>query len=114
MSSQVEAMELKTLTPDMPQLLTEMGVRYDPQRLADALRGREIEISARAVQVATMLGGCIAGVAKVRAMSIAFPCPAQRCLLEVTLNESSLWRLIHNFCEGSVAAFCSNCLGAAD
>lgn len=57
-------MELKTLTPDMPALLTEMGVKYDPAKLALALQGREVEISARAVKVATMLGGCIVNVVK--------------------------------------------------
>ena len=58
-------MELQSLTPDMPALLMEMGVRYDPQRLADALAVRQVEIASRAVQVAAALGGCIANVAKV-------------------------------------------------
>jgi len=62
---QVEAMELRSLAPDLPTLLAEMGVTYDPERLAQALQGREVEIAARAVKVATMLGGCIAAVAKV-------------------------------------------------
>ena len=62
---QVEAMELRSLAPNLPALLAEMGVSYDPERLALALKGREIELSSRAVQVATMLGGCIAAVAKV-------------------------------------------------
>jgi len=61
-------MELKTLTPDMPALLTEMGVKYDPAKLALALQGREVEISARAVKVATMLGGCIISVVKARVL----------------------------------------------
>ena len=63
---QVEAMELRSLAPNLPALLAEMGVSYDPERLALALKGREIELSSRAVQVASMLGGCIAAVAKVR------------------------------------------------
>lgn len=58
-------MELRSLTPDMPALLAEMGARYDPQRLAAVLADREVEIAARAVQVATQLGGCVAAVAKV-------------------------------------------------
>lgn len=33
-------MELSTLTPELPQLLADMGVRYDPERLADALGSR--------------------------------------------------------------------------
>lgn len=36
----VEAMELDTLTPDLPQLLVEMGVRYDPDKLAAQLSSR--------------------------------------------------------------------------
>ncbi|CAL5221960.1 g4241 [Coccomyxa viridis] len=60
----VEAMELRSIAPDLPALLAEMGVSYDPDRLSQALKGREIEISARAVKVATMLGACIAAVAK--------------------------------------------------
>ena len=58
-------MELRSLTPDMPALLMEMGVAYDPQRLADVLADREVEVAARAVAVATQLGGCVAAVAKV-------------------------------------------------
>ena len=58
-------MELRSLAPNLPALLAEMGVSYDPERLALALKGREMELSSRAVQVATMLGGCIAAVAKV-------------------------------------------------
>ena len=58
-------MELRSIAPDLPSLLAEMGVSYNPERLAQALTGREIEISSRAVQVATMLGACIAAVAKV-------------------------------------------------
>ncbi|EFJ48762.1 hypothetical protein VOLCADRAFT_90582 [Volvox carteri f. nagariensis] len=33
---QVQAMELDTLTPEMPLLLKEMGMNYDPDRLPDA------------------------------------------------------------------------------
>lgn len=36
----VDAMELSTLTPELPQLLADMGVRYDPERLANALGSR--------------------------------------------------------------------------
>lgn len=36
----VEAMELDTLTPDLPQLLVEMGIRYDPDKLAAQLSNR--------------------------------------------------------------------------
>jgi hypothetical protein len=33
-------MELDTLTPDMPQLLKEMGIKYDPDKLAAVLNTR--------------------------------------------------------------------------
>lgn len=36
----VEAMELDTLTPDLPQLLIEMGIQYDPDKLAATLSSR--------------------------------------------------------------------------
>ena len=61
-------MELRSIAPDLPALLADMGVSYDPERLSQALKGREIEISARAVKVATMLGACIAAVAKVHSL----------------------------------------------
>ena len=33
-------MELSSLTPELPKLLAEMGVKYDPERLAAALSSR--------------------------------------------------------------------------
>ena len=36
----VDAMELSSLTPQLPALLAEMGVRYDPDKLAAALADR--------------------------------------------------------------------------
>ncbi|KAK9903264.1 hypothetical protein WJX75_001146 [Coccomyxa subellipsoidea] len=60
----VEAMELRTLTPDMPALLAEMGVSYNPDKLAEALKGREVEISARGVKVATTFAGCLGNILK--------------------------------------------------
>jgi hypothetical protein len=33
-------MELDTLTPEMPQLLLEMGIKYDPDKLADVLSSK--------------------------------------------------------------------------
>lgn len=58
-------MELKNITPELPELLREMGIRYDPDRLAEVLRGRWIEVNARALRVATTLGAFLARVAKV-------------------------------------------------
>lgn len=60
---QAEAMELDTLTPDMPQLLKELGVSYDPQKLADSLRNRRPQVR---LHVCTQLflecSGCIGGL----------------------------------------------------
>jgi hypothetical protein len=53
-------MELQTLTPELPQLLREIGVKYDPDRLARVLSSRKLEIGGRAVRVAAVLGGFIA------------------------------------------------------
>ncbi len=36
----VDAMELSSLTPELPKLLAEMGVKYDPERLGAALSSR--------------------------------------------------------------------------
>jgi hypothetical protein len=44
----VEAMELDTLTPDLPQLLIEMGIKYDPDKLAAQLSSRWPQVRARA------------------------------------------------------------------
>jgi hypothetical protein len=33
-------MELDTLTPDLPELLLEMGIKYDPDKLARQLSSR--------------------------------------------------------------------------
>ena len=63
---QVDAMELKRDTGmELAAVLREMGISYDPQRLASALRGRELEISARALRITYSLGRFVASIAKV-------------------------------------------------
>ena len=52
-------MELSSLTPDLPALLADMGACYDPERLAAALADRPGDLAARALRVATSLGGFI-------------------------------------------------------
>ncbi|GFR42152.1 hypothetical protein Agub_g3004 [Astrephomene gubernaculifera] len=64
----VQAMQLDSLTPEMPQLLRDMGLRYDPERLAQVLGGRWPQVTARAVQVSTALGGFLASLARDRAV----------------------------------------------
>jgi hypothetical protein len=41
----VEAMELDTLTPDLPELLVEMGIKYDPDKLAAQLSSKWPQVS---------------------------------------------------------------------
>lgn len=36
----LSAMELDTLTPDLPELLVEMGIKYDPDKLASQLSSK--------------------------------------------------------------------------
>ncbi|PNW84782.1 hypothetical protein CHLRE_03g158500v5 [Chlamydomonas reinhardtii] len=60
----VQAMELDMLTPDMPLLLKEMGINYDPEKLNAALAQSWPQVYSRAVQVSATLGGFIAAVAR--------------------------------------------------
>ena len=53
-------MELDSV--DMPSLVAEMGVQYDPERLADELKKRPTEVGARAVFVSTRLSGFVAAL----------------------------------------------------
>lgn len=61
---QVQAMELDTLTPDLPVLLKELGIKYDPDKLANVLSSRWPQVYARALKISAYLGGFIASVAK--------------------------------------------------
>jgi hypothetical protein len=79
----VEAMELDTLTPDLPALLLEMGIRYDPERLADTLSSKWPQVYGRAVRIATSLGGFIARVARDYALGQVEARMADRCVLLV-------------------------------
>lgn len=63
---QLDAMNLGTLLPEMPQLLSDMGASYDPRRLAAVLGRRRLAINLRALRIAATLGGFITSLAKVR------------------------------------------------
>ncbi len=52
-------MELDTLTPEMPALLAEMGLAYDPDKLAAVLNSRRHRVYGRAVRIGASLGGFI-------------------------------------------------------
>ena len=58
-------MNLGTLLPEMPQLLSDMGASYDPHRLAAVLGRRRLAINLRALRIAATLGGFITSLAKV-------------------------------------------------
>ena len=58
-------MDIKQST-DMPELLRELGIRYDPDRLAQVLKSRGGEVRARAIQVTATLGAFIARILKVQ------------------------------------------------
>lgn len=49
--AQIQQMDLKSLTPQLAGVLRDMGVSYDPHRLADALKGKQLDVTARGAQV---------------------------------------------------------------
>ncbi|KAL6760462.1 ABC1 family-domain-containing protein [Haematococcus lacustris] len=57
-------MELNTLSPEMPQLLVEMGMNYDPDKLSKVLADSWPQVYARAITVSTSLGAFVAGLAQ--------------------------------------------------
>jgi hypothetical protein len=75
----MQAMELNSLTPELPQLLIELGIQYDPERLADHLSSRWLQVYARAVRIAASLGGFIARVAQDYALGQLEARSADRC-----------------------------------
>lgn len=63
---QVHAMKLGSLEDEMPQLLIDMGLRYDPMRLAATLGKDPIGLNLRALRIASTLGGFVTSLLKVR------------------------------------------------
>lgn len=61
--SLVEAMELSSITPELPNLLAEMGQTYDPAKLADSLSQRPTYLTMRALSIAKSIGGIIGAIA---------------------------------------------------
>lgn len=60
--SLVDAMELSSLSPELPTLLAEMGQQYDPDKLAQSMSQRPTYLTARALSIASSLGGVIGGI----------------------------------------------------
>ena len=63
-------MEIKQTT-DIPELLRELGIKYDPDRLAEVLKSRRGQVRSRAVQVTATVGAFVARILKVRAVHSA-------------------------------------------
>lgn len=61
--SLVEAMELSSITPELPKLLAEMGQTYDPAKLSESLSQRPTYLTARALSIARSIGGIIGVIA---------------------------------------------------
>ena len=59
-------MDVKALSRNLSSTLREMGVKYDPERLAAALKGHELDLTTRAARVAITIGSFAARVGKVR------------------------------------------------
>lgn len=64
-------MELDQLTPEMPRLLVEMGIAYDPEKLASVLADKWPQVYGRAISIAALLGGFVARLVQVCCMSHA-------------------------------------------
>jgi hypothetical protein len=47
-------MELDTLTPDLPTLLVEMGIRYDPDKLAAQLSSKWPQVGRQTLAVTSL------------------------------------------------------------
>ena len=60
-------MEIKQNT-DIPELLRELGIKYDPDRLAEVLKSRRGQVRSRAVQVTATVGAFVARILKVCAV----------------------------------------------
>ena len=50
---------------DMPELLRELGIKYDPDRLAQVLKNRPGKVRARAIQVTASVGAFVARLLRV-------------------------------------------------
>lgn len=61
----MDATQLQQLSPDMPELLRELGIKYDPDRLAQVLKSRGGQVRARAVQITASVGAFLARILKV-------------------------------------------------
>lgn len=56
-------MDIKQNT-DIPELLRELGIKYDPDRLAEVLKSRRGQVRSRAVQVTATVGAFVARILK--------------------------------------------------
>lgn len=68
--SQVDAIELRE-AGDIPELLRELGIKYDPDRLAKVLQNRPGKVRARAVQITASVGAFVARLLKVSVLPVS-------------------------------------------
>ena len=57
-------MELNTITPELPSLIAEMGMNYNPDRLTSAFQSKRTQLYSRALRISTALGSLIARLAQ--------------------------------------------------
>lgn len=55
---------------DMPELLRELGINYDPDRLAEMLKNRGGEVRARAIKVTASVGAFLARILAVSMLTL--------------------------------------------
>lgn len=66
----ISAMEVGDIDRELPALLTELGVNYDPDRLSDALKDRQLEVTQKALTVAMVFGDVITKILAVSALCL--------------------------------------------
>ena len=95
MPAQLDGMELKQLRSSgvLTQLLAQLGEKYEPERLAAALKERELEMAMRAAGVVASFGTWIARVTAVRAYALRpLLSPARPLHARTAGSHQALWR----------------------
>jgi hypothetical protein len=89
-------MELDTLTPDLPALLIEMGIKYDPDKLAAHLASKwpQVGHAARHSSGGTLIGRAAAAIC-VCFPQAAEPAVDEPCRLHLGSAATATTRLAH-------------------
>ena len=83
-------MELRQ-AQDMPELLRELGIKYDPDRLAEVLKSRGGEVRARAIKITASVGAFLARILKV---GILWLTQCQKTLLSTKQTNVRAFKLL--------------------